>query len=77
MNTPTGLPAPLCRAANDQADVSGAIKWPRILEFNTLCWTAGLRDLRQGMDPEWLRLKLGLSERQWKETLALLKRLAV
>jgi hypothetical protein len=43
-----------------------------------LRWTAALRDLRQsGMPPDQLRLKMGLSELQWKETLALLRRLAV
>ena len=62
---------------NDLADVSGALKWPHILGFSTLRWTAALRDLQGGMEPERLRLKMGLSEMQWKETLALLRRLAV
>jgi len=47
--------------------------------FSALRWTAALRDLRQsGMPPDRLRLKMGLSALpRWKETLALLRRLAV
>jgi len=59
------------------ADVSGALKWPHVLGFNTLRWTAALHDVRNGMEPERLRLKMGVSEMQWKETLALLRRLMV
>ena len=61
----------------DMAEVSSALKWNGTLSFSTLRWTAALRDLQDGMEPERLRLKMGLSEMQWKETLALLRRLAV
>jgi integrase len=61
----------------DMAKVSSALKWPAMLSFSTLRWTAALRDLQGGMEPERLRFKMGLSALQWKETLALLRRLAV
>ena len=63
----------------DLAQVSSALKWKQTLTFSALRWTAALRDLRQsGMPPDRLRLKMGLSALQrWKETLALLRRLAV
>ena len=61
----------------DLADVSGALKWSHVLGFSTLRWTAALRDLQGGLEPERLRIKMGLSEMQWKETLGLLRRLAV
>jgi site-specific recombinase XerC len=59
------------------AQVSSALKWKQTLTFSALRWTAALRDLQGGMEPERLRIKMGLSALQWKETLALLKRLAV
>jgi integrase len=59
------------------AEVSSALKWQDPLGFSVLRWTAALRDLQGGMEPERLRLKMGLSVLQWKETLALLRRLAV
>lgn len=61
----------------DMLDVSTALKWPETLGFTVLRWTAAVRELQNGMSPEQLRLKMGLSELQWPETLALLKRLAV
>jgi len=61
----------------DMAEVSRALKWNGVLSFSTLRWTAALRDLQDGIAPERLRLKMGLSVLQWKETLALLRRLAV
>jgi len=60
----------------DLADASGAIQWTHVLGFNTLRWTAALRDLQSGIEPERLRRKMGLSEIQWEETLALLGQLA-
>jgi integrase/recombinase XerD len=59
------------------AEISKTLKWPATLGFTVLRWTAALRDLQSGMPPEQLRLKMGLSELQWTETLALLRRLAV
>jgi len=59
------------------AEISKVFKWPVTLGFTVLRWTAALRDLQSGMPPEQLRLKMGLSELQWNETLALLRRLAV
>jgi len=61
----------------DLAQVSSALKWKETLGFTVLRWTAALCDLQDGMEPERLRLKMGLSILQWKETLALLRRLAV
>jgi len=59
------------------AEVAGALKWKQILTFSALRWTAALHDLQGGISPDQLRLKMGLSALQWKETLALLRRLAV
>ena len=39
----------------------------RRLSFALCRWTAALRDWRNGMDPEALREKLGLSPAQWKD----------
>jgi integrase/recombinase XerD len=59
------------------AQVSSALKWNQTLTFSASRWTAALHDLKSGMPPEQLRLKMGLSALQWKETLALLRRLEV
>lgn len=45
------------------------------LSFEMLRITSALRDLRDGMDPEHLRLKLGLSKVSWEGTLPKLKQL--
>jgi len=45
------------------------------LSFEMLRMTSALRDLRDGMDPERLRLKLGLSKMSWEGTLPKLKQL--
>jgi len=58
------------------ANAAEALK-RKTLTLSALRWTAALHDLQSGMPPDQLRLKMGLSELQWKETLALLKRLAV
>jgi len=52
------------------AGVAGA------LSFESLRWTAALRDYREGMAEEALRRKLGLSKLRWRETLEKLERLA-
>jgi integrase/recombinase XerD len=36
--------------------------------FETLRWTCAVRDFRNGMPEERLRLKLGLSKISWRET---------
>jgi hypothetical protein len=45
--------------------------------FTALRWTAALRDLQAGMEPEQLRRKLGLSVSTWENTLERLRRVAV
>lgn len=45
------------------------------LSFEMLRMTSALRDFRDGMDPEHLRLKLGLSKMSWEGTLPKLKQL--
>ncbi len=45
------------------------------LSFEMLRMTSALRDLRDGMDPERLRLKLGLSKMSWEGTFPKLKQL--
>lgn len=48
---------------------------PRRLSFETLRYTCAVRDLRQGMDEDVLRRKLGLSRITWADTLERLKKL--
>ncbi len=45
------------------------------VSFAMLRWTAALHDYRQGMDPDELRAKLGLSKMQWREVGLKLRRL--
>jgi site-specific recombinase XerD len=45
------------------------------LSFEMLRTTAAVRDLRKGMEPERMRLKLGLSKVSWEETLPKLQKL--
>ena len=44
--------------------------------FEQLRWTSAVRDYRQGMPPEQLRQKLGLSHITWRETLPKIQKLA-
>lgn len=44
--------------------------------FETLRWTSAVRDFRQGMKDERLRLKMGLSKVSWRETSSKIQRLA-
>lgn len=44
--------------------------------FETLRWTSAVRDYRQGMKDEKLRLKMGLSKVSWRETSLKIQRLA-
>lgn len=46
------------------------------LSFESLRWTAALRDFQAGMDDAALRRKLGLSKLRWRETRDKLERLA-
>lgn len=42
---------------------------PRKLSFESLRWTAAVRDFASGMEEEALRLKLGLSRVSWRDTI--------
>jgi site-specific recombinase XerD len=46
------------------------------LSFDMCRWTAALLDYRDGMDPDKLRLKMGISKIQWREVGNKLDRLA-
>jgi integrase/recombinase XerD len=46
------------------------------VSFETLRWTSAVRDFRNGMDPNHLRRKLGLSQITWYETAEKLRKLA-
>ena len=46
------------------------------VSFEMLRWTCAVRDFRNGMDPDHLRRKLGLSKISWYETVEKLKKLA-
>jgi integrase/recombinase XerD len=45
------------------------------LSFEMLRWTCGVRDYRAGLDPDYIREKLGLSKVSWVETFDKIKRL--
>lgn len=46
------------------------------VSFEQLRWTCAVRDYRNGMAPEQLRQKLGLSDISWRETLPKIQKLA-
>ena len=46
------------------------------LSFETLRWTCAVRDHREGMQPDTLRQKMGLSKISWRETGPKIARLA-
>ena len=46
------------------------------VSFEQLRWTCAVRDYRNGMPPERLREKLGLSLISWRETLPKIQKLA-
>jgi integrase/recombinase XerD len=48
---------------------------PRRMSFEALRYTCAVRDLREGMDEDVLRRKLGLSHITWADTLEKLKKL--
>jgi site-specific recombinase XerD len=56
-------------------DLSEALDAP--VTFTVLRWTAALRDLQAGMEPDRLRRKMGLSGSTWENTLERLRRVAV
>jgi integrase/recombinase XerD len=58
------------------ADVSELAGLPQQVSFEMLRWTSALRDFRDGMDHDRLRLKLGLSKITWRETAEKLAKLA-
>lgn len=47
-----------------------------MLTFDTLRWTSATRSLKDGMDEERLRKRLGLSRIAWREALPILQKLA-
>lgn len=49
-------------------DISEMGGLSRQASFEMLRWTSALRDFRDGMDPERLRQKMGLSKITWRET---------
>jgi site-specific recombinase XerD len=48
-------------------DISNSAGLTKHISFEMLRWTCALRDFRDGMEPEKLRRKLGLSKVQWGE----------
>ena len=57
----------------DMSDEAGLE--PGLISFENLRWTSALDDLRQGMEPDLIREKLGLSKVTWRETKSKLERL--
>ena len=58
-------------------DISNSAGLSKHISFEMLRWTCALRDFRDGMDPEKLRRKLGLSKVQWGEVRRKIRRLLV
>ena len=56
-------------------DISNSAGLSKHISFEMLRWTCALRDFRDGMDPEKLRRKLGLSKVQWGEVRRKIRRL--
>jgi integrase/recombinase XerD len=56
-------------------DVSTEARLNKHISFEMLRWTCALRDFRDGMEPEKLRRKLGLSKVQWGEMRRKIRRL--
>jgi site-specific recombinase XerD len=68
-----------CTARNLEyvlGDLAGAAGIPGGISFEQLRWTSAVRDYRQGLPHETLRLKMGLSPISWRETLPRLIQLA-
>ena len=58
---------------HDVAEAAGIDKG--LLSFENLRWVSALRDLRNGVEPDDIRQKLGLSKITWRETKAKLEKL--
>jgi site-specific recombinase XerD len=58
---------------SDTAETAGLDRG--LLSFENLRWVSALRDLEQGMEPDHIRQKLGLSKITWRETRAKLEKL--
>lgn len=56
-------------------DVGNLAGLGKHLSFDMCRWTCAVRDRRQGMDPDRIRQKLGLSKIQWREVGIKLERL--
>jgi integrase/recombinase XerD len=57
-------------------DVAEQVDLPQGISFEMLRWTAAVQDYRDGIRPERLRQKLGLSEITWRDTLRKIRMLA-
>jgi site-specific recombinase XerD len=57
-------------------DIAGFAGIAGGVSFEQLRWTCAVRDYRNGMPPDQLRQKLGLSTISWRETLPKIQRLA-
>jgi integrase/recombinase XerD len=58
------------------ADISEIGHLPQQTSFEMLRWTSAVRDFRDGMDHDQLRIKMGLSKVTWRETVEKLATLA-
>ncbi|MBI3538416.1 MAG: site-specific integrase [Chloroflexi bacterium] len=68
-----------CTARNLEyilADLAKMTGLGETVSFESLRWTCAVRDYRAGLNPDHLRLKLGLSTITWEEAADRLKRLA-
>ena len=57
-------------------DISEGAGLDKKISFEMLRWTSAVHDYKQGMAPEQIRDKLGLSDASWVETFSKIKRLA-
>ncbi len=68
-----------CTARNLEyilSDIGEGAGIPFKVSFEVLRWTCAVRDYRDGMEPQQIREKLGLSETSWYETQGKIRKLA-
>jgi len=68
-----------CTARNLEyilSDIGEGAGIPFKVSFEVLRWTCAVRDFRDGMEPQRIREKLGLSETSWYETQGKIRKLA-
>ncbi len=58
------------------SDITEAAKLEKNISFDSLRWTSAVLDLADGVDPDTIRQKLGISKIQWRDVHERLRKLA-